>query len=98
MLILSARRGVKSPDRVLPGLVLHDEAGITPAAQAVLREGHALSLAANPRKRPAIVATERRLKKFFRFFFHAALSGLPVALAREIVSIKKIFMLIYVCT
>jgi tRNA1(Val) A37 N6-methylase TrmN6 len=47
MLILSARRGVKSPDRVLPGLVLHDDAGITMAAQAVLRDGHALSLAAN---------------------------------------------------
>lgn len=44
MLILSARRGVKSPDRVLPGLVLHDEAGITEAAQAVLRDGHALGL------------------------------------------------------
>jgi tRNA1(Val) A37 N6-methylase TrmN6 len=43
MLLLSARRGVKSPDRVLPGLVLHDEAGITPAAQAVLRDGHALA-------------------------------------------------------
>ena len=44
MLILSARRGVKSPDRVLPGLMLHDEAGITAAAQAVLRDGHALAL------------------------------------------------------
>jgi tRNA1Val (adenine37-N6)-methyltransferase len=44
MLILSARRGVKSPDRVHPGLVLHDEAGITMAAQAVLRDGQALSL------------------------------------------------------
>jgi tRNA1(Val) A37 N6-methylase TrmN6 len=47
MLILAARRGVKSPDRVLPGLVLHDEAGITMAAQAILRDGHALSLAAS---------------------------------------------------
>lgn len=42
MLMLSARRGVKSPDRVLPGLVLHDEAGITLAAQSILRDGHAL--------------------------------------------------------
>jgi tRNA1Val (adenine37-N6)-methyltransferase len=45
MLILAARRGVKSPDRVLPGLALHDAAGITRAAQAVLRDGQALSLA-----------------------------------------------------
>jgi tRNA1(Val) A37 N6-methylase TrmN6 len=42
MAILSARRGVKSPDRVLPGLVLHDEAGITAEAQTVLRDGQAL--------------------------------------------------------
>jgi tRNA1Val (adenine37-N6)-methyltransferase len=42
MVILSARRGVKSPDRVLPGLVLHDEAGITAQAQAVLRDSQAL--------------------------------------------------------
>ena len=42
MVILSARRGVKSPDRVLPGLVLHDEAGITAEAQAVLRDSQAL--------------------------------------------------------
>jgi hypothetical protein len=46
MLMLSARRGVKSPDRVLPGLVLHDEAGITLAAQSILRDGHALGQAA----------------------------------------------------
>jgi tRNA1Val (adenine37-N6)-methyltransferase len=39
MVILSARRGAKSPDRVLPGLVLHDKAGITPAAQKILRDG-----------------------------------------------------------
>ena len=44
MLILSARRGVRRPDRVLAGLVLHDEAGMTEAAQAVLRDGHAISL------------------------------------------------------
>ncbi len=39
LLILSARRGVKSPDRVLPGLVLHDADGLTDAAQAILRDG-----------------------------------------------------------
>ncbi|NNM56892.1 tRNA1(Val) (adenine(37)-N6)-methyltransferase [Acidocella sp.] len=36
IIIITARRGAKSPDRVLPGLVLHDAAGITAAAQAVL--------------------------------------------------------------
>jgi tRNA1(Val) A37 N6-methylase TrmN6 len=42
LVIISAVRGSKGPDRVLPGLVLHDESGITPEAQAVLREGAAL--------------------------------------------------------
>jgi tRNA1(Val) A37 N6-methylase TrmN6 len=42
LVIVSARRGSKSPDGVLPGLVLHDAAGITPAANAVLRDGAAL--------------------------------------------------------
>lgn len=36
IIIIAARRGARSPDRVLPGLVLHDATGITPAAQAVL--------------------------------------------------------------
>jgi len=39
MIILTARKGTNSPDAILPGLVLHDEAGITPEAQAVLRDG-----------------------------------------------------------
>jgi tRNA1(Val) A37 N6-methylase TrmN6 len=41
-LIVQARRN--GPSRVLPGLVLHDEAGITPAANAVLRDGAGLDL------------------------------------------------------
>ncbi len=36
IVIIAARRGARGPERVLPGLVLHDAAGITPAAQAVL--------------------------------------------------------------
>jgi tRNA1(Val) A37 N6-methylase TrmN6 len=39
MIIVTARKGTNSPDAVLPGLVLHDEGGITPEAQAVLRDG-----------------------------------------------------------
>ncbi len=42
MIIITARKGSRGPDEVRPGLVLHDEAGITPAAQAVLRDGAAL--------------------------------------------------------
>lgn len=44
MVILTARKHSKSPDAVHPGLVLHDENGITPAAEAILRGGAALSL------------------------------------------------------
>ena len=44
IVIIAARRGAKSPDRVLPGLVLHDAAGITPAADAVLRQCGGLNL------------------------------------------------------
>ncbi len=44
LIILSARRGGKAADKVLSGLVLHDEAGISPAAQAILRDGAALTL------------------------------------------------------
>jgi tRNA1(Val) A37 N6-methylase TrmN6 len=40
--ILSGRRGAKGPDSVSPGLVLHNEAGITPQAEAILRGGGAL--------------------------------------------------------
>ncbi|HYP63611.1 MAG TPA: methyltransferase domain-containing protein [Acidocella sp.] len=42
MVILTARKASRAADKLLPGLVLHDEAGITPAAQAVLRDGAAL--------------------------------------------------------
>ncbi len=42
MFILSARKGTRSAARILPGLVLHDEGGITAAAEAVLRDGQAL--------------------------------------------------------
>ena len=43
MIILTARKHRKSPDAVHPGLMLHDETGITPAAEAVLRGGAALA-------------------------------------------------------
>jgi len=42
MVILSGRKGSNGPERVRPGLVLHDEHGITPAANAILRDGAAL--------------------------------------------------------
>lgn len=42
MVILTARKASRASDRILPGLVLHDETGISPAAQAVLRDGAAL--------------------------------------------------------
>lgn len=42
MLLISARKNTKSPGIILPGLVLHDDLGITPAAQAILRDGAAL--------------------------------------------------------
>ncbi len=42
-IILMGRRGAKGGDSVLPGLVLHDKAGITPAADEVLRGGAGLS-------------------------------------------------------
>jgi tRNA1(Val) A37 N6-methylase TrmN6 len=42
--IVSARKGAKSPMRLLPGLVLHGLDGITPEAQAVLRDGAGLAL------------------------------------------------------
>ena len=41
--LLQARRGAKGPDRVLAGLVLHEGAGWTPAAEAVLRDAAALT-------------------------------------------------------
>jgi tRNA1(Val) A37 N6-methylase TrmN6 len=42
LVIVSAKLGGGGPDKILPGLVLHDEAGITDAAQAILRDGAAL--------------------------------------------------------
>lgn len=42
--LLAARRGGRGPGRVLPGLVLHDESGTTPDAEAILRQGAALAL------------------------------------------------------
>jgi tRNA1(Val) A37 N6-methylase TrmN6 len=47
--IIAARLGGRGPDRVSSGLILHDEAGITPAAQAVLRDGAAINLNAELR-------------------------------------------------
>ena len=44
LLLLRAIKGGKGPCRILAGLVLHQADGsFTPAAQAVLRDGHALS-------------------------------------------------------
>lgn len=45
MVICSAAKASRAGDAVLPGLVLHDAQGITPAAEAVLRDGAALPLA-----------------------------------------------------
>jgi tRNA1(Val) A37 N6-methylase TrmN6 len=42
-IIISAALGAKSPAKILPGLVLHDEAGISPAADAILRHGRPLT-------------------------------------------------------
>ncbi len=39
--MIAAIRGAKAPDKILAGLVLHDEAGITQAANAILRDGAA---------------------------------------------------------
>ncbi len=41
-IIISAVLGSRAPDSLQPGLVLHEAAGITPAAEAVLRDGAAL--------------------------------------------------------
>jgi len=42
-IIISATRGAKTPAKILPGLILHDESGITPAADAILREAQPLA-------------------------------------------------------
>ena len=44
IVLLQAIRGGRADFRLLPGLVLHDDAGYTDAAQAVLRRGEALAL------------------------------------------------------
>jgi tRNA1(Val) A37 N6-methylase TrmN6 len=40
--ILRARKGVRSPASLLPGLILHENSGYTAAAEAVLRDAAAL--------------------------------------------------------
>jgi tRNA1(Val) A37 N6-methylase TrmN6 len=43
--IVSARKGMKTPLRLAPGLALHgDDGGYTGAAEAVLRDGAAIRL------------------------------------------------------
>ena len=44
MTLISGRLGGRGPDRVSPGLILHDAAGITPAAEAILRDGASIDL------------------------------------------------------
>jgi tRNA1Val (adenine37-N6)-methyltransferase len=47
MVIISACKGAKSPDRVMPGLVLHDDTGITEAAQKILRNAQTINCELN---------------------------------------------------
>lgn len=48
-ILVAGRKGVKTPMRLLPGLVLHGPGGIyTPEAEAVLRHGEGLNLGLNP--------------------------------------------------
>jgi len=42
MIILAARLGSKAPDVIQPGLVLHEGNTISPAAQAILRDGQSI--------------------------------------------------------
>ncbi len=42
MVIITATKASRAPDRVAAGLVLHDDRGITPEAQSILRDGAAL--------------------------------------------------------
>ncbi|WP_278367574.1 tRNA1(Val) (adenine(37)-N6)-methyltransferase [Acetobacter orientalis] len=45
LMLIQARYGVKSPSRILPGLVLHQqEGGFTPESRTVLKEGSPLIL------------------------------------------------------
>jgi tRNA1(Val) A37 N6-methylase TrmN6 len=48
--IISARRLRETADQILPGLALHDEGGITTEANAILRDGAALTLATGREK------------------------------------------------
>ncbi|MDE1905225.1 MAG: methyltransferase domain-containing protein [Rhodospirillales bacterium] len=43
LILMQAQKASRTPDALLPGLVLHDENGITKEAEAVLREGAALA-------------------------------------------------------
>ncbi len=45
MIIITARRASRAADQLLPGLILHDEAGITAPAQAILQDGSSFSFA-----------------------------------------------------
>ena len=42
VILIQAKKASRAPDSVLPGLILHDEKGITPEAEAILRGGRAL--------------------------------------------------------
>lgn len=44
IILLHARKASQSPDSVWPGLVLHNETGLTPEAEAVLRDAQPLPL------------------------------------------------------
>jgi tRNA1Val (adenine37-N6)-methyltransferase len=45
LVLIASRLGARGAGKVLPGLVLHDDAGITNAAQAILRDGKSTALA-----------------------------------------------------
>lgn len=57
LIIVQAIKSGRGPTTLLPGLILHDEAGFTPEAEAVLRHGSALDCA------PAIVGRARNLRE-----------------------------------
>ena len=44
VILLQAQKASHAPDSILPGLILHDENGITPEAEAILRGGKALTI------------------------------------------------------
>lgn len=43
VILLQAQKASHAPDSILPGLILHDENGITPEAEAILRGGQPLT-------------------------------------------------------